>query len=661
MVHQEIAEQSGLARFQTRKRGVEEPRKLAQVGAAEMGENPFRGLEADRLVILHGVEAGQITAPALVGEPAALFGYRFPRGDGDDEQAELVERGDLLHLGQQQGERLDGDVLGFGRRERSERMTRGGERGGIKAPERFVPGVLLAPAKPGEQLSIVPHGADVHRWRAEGKLWGWARTRIYRAAPLMRYDENRAPTLMESGLRFSAVMRKDVPMPPHPYRSIPGPKEIPLIGSVHRRFGGPLDFFRDLKEKCGDAARFTLFNERFLLLADPALVNEVLVTKQNLFRKGKALEGARVFLGNSLLVSEGEEHTRQRRLIQPAFHRGRIGGYAQIMAEKARQWTEARRPGEEIDLAVEMNRLTLAVVAATLFGSDVDAEAGDIAKSLTVVIENFNRMLLPFWGILRRLPTRANLHLRKAQRTLDATIYRVISQRRRDGRDHGDLLSMLLAAEDAENPQKRLTDTEVRDQAMTLFLAGHETTANALAWTWHLLALHEPARAKMKAEIDAALGAEQLPGLDDTARLPYTTAVLSESMRLFPPVWVVGRRALEDVTIGAYEVPRRTIVIASQYLIHRDERYWPHAEEFQPERWLDEAAQAARPKFAYFPFGGGGRVCIGEAFAWTEGVILLAVMARRWRFEAASEQKVELNPTVTLRPKHGLKMTVRAA
>jgi cytochrome P450 len=446
-----------------------------------------------------------------------------------------------------------------------------------------------------------------------------------------------------------------------PYLSVPSPKEIPFIGSVHRRFSGPLEFFQELKESFGDAARFTLFNERFLLFSDPALVHEVLVTKQNSFRKGKALEGARVFLGNSLLVSEGEEHKRQRRLIQPAFHRGRIAGYAQIMAEKAHVWTEAQHAGAEIDLAVEMNRLTLAVVAATLFGSEVDAEAATIAESLTVIIENFNRMLLPFYRIMRRLPTRRNLELYNAHKKLDATIYRLISERRKDGRDHGDLLSMLLAAEDAENPQKRLTDTEVRDQAMTLFIAGHETTANALAWTWHLLTQHEPVRVRMKAEIDAVLGPDRLPGLEDAAKLPYTTAVFSESMRLFPPVWVVGRRALEDVTIGDYEVPARTIVISSQYLIHRDERYWPNALEFRPERWLDEKAQEARPKFAYFPFGGGARVCIGDAFAWTEGVLLLAVMARRWRFEPAPGHVTAINPTVTLRPKFGLKMMTRAA
>jgi cytochrome P450 len=445
------------------------------------------------------------------------------------------------------------------------------------------------------------------------------------------------------------------------FRSIPSPREIPFIGSVHRRFSGPLEFFHELKENFGDAARFTLFNEKIILFSNPALINEVLVTKQNSFRKGKALEGARVFLGNSLLVSEGEEHKRQRRLIQPAFHRGRIAGYAQTMAEKTRLWADAQHEGSEIDLAVEMNRLTLAVVAATLFGSEVDAEARDIAQSLTVVISNFNRMLLPLWRYWRYLPTAQNLDLRRAEQALNATIYRLISQRRQDKRDHGDLLSMLLAAEDADNPQKRLTDVEIRDQALTLFIAGHETTANALAWTWHLLTQHEAVRAKMKAEIDTVLGPDRMPGLEDVARLPYTTAVFSESMRIFPPVWVVGRRALEDVTIGDYEVPCRTIVITSQYLVHRDERYWPEPLEFRPERWLDEAAQAARPKFAYVPFGGGGRVCIGDAFAWTEGVILLAVMARRWRFEAVPGHPIEINPTVTLRPKHGLKMIVRTA
>lgn len=433
------------------------------------------------------------------------------------------------------------------------------------------------------------------------------------------------------------------------------------MGSVHRRFRSPIKFFEELKRDHGDLARFRLFNEQFLLCNHPSLVNEFLVTKQHSFRKGRALEGAKIFLGNSLLVSEGEEHAHQRKLIQPAFHRGRIAGYAHIMAERSRQWTERQRAGAEIDMALEMNRLTLAVVGETMFGSHVDAEAQEIAESLTVIIENFNRMLLPLWNLWRRLPTRANLRLRAAQKRLDTTIYRLIAQRRSEKRDHGDLLSMLLAAEDAEDTRRRLSDTEVRDQAMTIFLAGHETTATALAWTWHLLSRHEPVRLRLKTEIDALLGPNRLPTLDDTQRLPYTTAVFSEAMRLYPPVWVVGRRALHDVTLGDVAVPARTIVLASQYLMHRDERFWPRADEFLPERWLDEGAQKDRPKFAYFPFGGGARICIGDGFAWTEGVVMLAVMARRWRFEPVPGHPVDLNPSVTLRPKFGLKMITRAA
>jgi cytochrome P450 len=414
---------------------------------------------------------------------------------------------------------------------------------------------------------------------------------------------------------------------PRAYRSLPKPREIPWVGSVHRRFRSPLTFFLELRREFGPVARFRIFNERFLLINEPALVNEVLVTKQDSFRKGRALEGARDFLGDSLLVSEGTEHTRHA--------------------------------GEEIDAAKEMNHLTLEVVGETLFGSQVGGQAHEIAESLSEIVENFGRMLLPFWRLWRRVPTGQNRRLARAQAKLDATILGLIAQRRTENRDRGDLLSMLLAAEDADHPDKRLTDREIRDQALTLFLAGHETTANALAWTWHLLAQNEPVRVRMKAELDEVLAGGRLPGLDDMGRLRYTTAVVSESMRLCPPVWVVGRRAVDDVVIGDYEVPRRTIVIMSQYVIHRDERFWPDAETFRPERWLDEAP--GRPKFSYFPFGGGGRVCIGESFAWAEGVLMLAVMAQRWRLEPVPGHPIEINPTVTLRPKHGLKMMVREA
>jgi cytochrome P450 len=443
------------------------------------------------------------------------------------------------------------------------------------------------------------------------------------------------------------------------YRSLPKPRELPWIGSVHRRFRSPLTFFLELQREFGDAARFRLFNERFLILNEPALINEVLVTKQALFRKGRALEGARLFLGDSLLVSEGADHARQRKLIQPAFHRGRIAGYARVMAEKAADWRDARRAGEEIELAESMNHLTLEVVGETLFGSQVGGQAQEIAASLSEIVNNFGRMLLPLWRVWRHLPTGKNRRLAQAHARLDATILQLIAQRRADDQDRGDLLSMLLAAEDAESPNHRLNDREIRDQALTLFLAGHETTANALAWTWHLLAQHEAVRLRMKKELDEVLTGGRLPGLEDMPRLRYTTAVLSESMRLFPPVWVIGRRAAEDVTIGDIEVPRRTIVVMSQYVVHRDARFWAEPGLFQPERWLTE--NPGRPKFAYFPFGGGSRICVGESFAWAEGVLMLAVMAQRWRLEPVAGHTVQFNPTVTLRPKNGLPMIVRDA
>jgi cytochrome P450 len=244
-----------------------------------------------------------------------------------------------------------------------------------------------------------------------------------------------------------------------PYRSIPRPREIPWVGSIQRRFHSPLQFFAELHRDFGPAARFRIFNERFLLLSDPALVNEVLVTKQDSFRKGRALEGARDFLGDSLLVSEGTEHLRQRRLIQPAFHRGRIAGYAQVMADRAARWRDARHAGEEIDMAV---------VGETLFGSTVRGEAHEIAEALSTVIDNFGRMMLPLWRLLRLVPTRANRQLALAQRRLDEIILALIARRRAEGGDRGDLLSMLLAAEDSDNPEKRLTDREIRDQALTL-------------------------------------------------------------------------------------------------------------------------------------------------------------------------------------------------
>ncbi len=443
-------------------------------------------------------------------------------------------------------------------------------------------------------------------------------------------------------------------------KEIPGPREVFLIGSIFRRFGSPLRFFEDISGRFGGMARFTLLGENFVLVSDPAVVEEILVEKHDCFHKGRALEQARMFLGNSVLVSEGAEHRRQRKLLQPAFHRERIAGYAKGMARLAEAWADQRKAGEELDMNGQMNRLTLEIVADTLFESTVKEDAKDVAESLTIVIENFNRLIMPFARFMRMLPTSQNRRIQEAEQKLNTTIYRIIRERRKSGEDRGDLLSMLLEARDAESEQAKLSDQEVRDQAMTLFLAGHETTANALAWTWHLLADDgaAPIRQRMLEEILEVIGKERSPGLEDAGKLVFTRAVMSESMRLYPPVWAMGRRVVKPVKLGGFNIPVKTIMVMSPYLIHRSGKYWKDPLEFRPERWL-EPPDPTRPKFAYVPFGSGPRVCMGEAFAWTEGLIVLACLARRWSFEYVGEHAVPW-PTVTLRQRGEMRMRVVA-
>jgi cytochrome P450 len=305
-----------------------------------------------------------------------------------------------------------------------------------------------------------------------------------------------------------------------------------------------------------------------------------------------------------------------------------------------------------------MMRLTLAVVGQTLFGADVEEEAPEIGRALTDTFRSFNLALLPFGELLQRVPFLPPVRrFNEAKARLDATIYRLIAEHRADGHDRGDLLSMLIAAQDTEVDGGRMTDLQLRDEAMTIFLAGHETTANALTWTWYLLAEHPAAEARMHAEIDAALGG-RLPAADDLPRLPYTRMVLAEAMRLYPPAWVIGRRNVEPYTVRGVTLPARTVVLTSQWVTHRDPRWWPEPERFRPERWGE--APGDRPKFAYFPFGAGTRVCIGEQFAWMEGMLLLATIAQRWRLRLVPGHPVVPQAIITLRPRHGMRMVAEA-
>jgi cytochrome P450 len=416
----------------------------------------------------------------------------------------------------------------------------------------------------------------------------------------------------------------------------------------------PLGFLSELAAY-GDVACAGIGRQRLYLVSDPELVREVLVTQGRSFMKGRALQEAKRLLGEGLLTSEGERHLNQRRLIQPLFHQDRIDGFGAVMVEEAGRTAGRWSEGGEIDVAREMTRLTLAVVGKTLFGADVEADAEEVGRALDEAMEMFDRFFLPFSAVLDRLPLPRTRRFRAARASLDAIIERMIEDRRSDPSAHTDLLSMLLAARDEDGGE--MSASQVRDEAMTIFLAGHETTAQVLTWAWYLLGENPDIEAMLHEELDAVLSG-RAPAVGDLVRLRYTRAVLAETMRLYPPAWVVGRRALQDVELGGYMIPAGSIVALSQWVVHRDARWFPEPERCDPQRWLVEHAE--RPRFAYFPFGGGQRLCIGERFAWMDAMLLLATLASRWRLRLVPGRPVEPLPRITLRPAHGLWMIPQA-
>jgi cytochrome P450 len=357
-----------------------------------------------------------------------------------------------------------------------------------------------------------------------------------------------------------------------------------------------------------------------------------------------------------LATSEGEIHRRQRRLSQPAFHRQQIAGYAATMVDYAARMRDDWREGETLEMSREMMRLTLAIACKTFFGAEVESEADEIGDAFSKAISLFNFLILPYSRLLEKLPLPVVRRFQKARERLDATIYRMIDERRRNGGERGDLLSILIQARDEEGDGTGMTDLQLRDEIMTIFFAGHETTANALTWTWYLLSQNPEVEAKLHREVDEVLNG-RLPSAEDYPNLSYIEMVFAESMRLYPPAWIIGRRALNDYQINGYFIPARSILLMSQWLMHRNEQYFPDPLKFDPERWRPEARES-RPKFSYFPFGGGPRLCIGEHFAWMEGVLVIATMAQRWKMRLAEGHPVEPQPIVTLRPKYGMKMVV---
>ena len=439
---------------------------------------------------------------------------------------------------------------------------------------------------------------------------------------------------------------------------VPGPSTWLPGGAFWAFRKDPLAFFTNTARTYGDIAGFSFGPQKVYLVSRPEWVEDILVKSAGKFAKGVALERAKVLLGNGLLTAAGQEHLKHRRMIQPLFHRQHVQGFAEAFVRHATAWRDQVTPGATLDITREMSGLTLGIIGETMFSSDVQGDADEVREALTDAVSNFAYAFIPGLNHLQKLPLPIFIKVRKARERLDRVIHRVIAERRHlAGTEvpalRTDLVSMLLAARDPENPNEGgMGDTQIRDEAMTIVLAGHETTANAMAWTWHLLGSAPEAEARLHAELATVL-AGRVPTMDDVPKLEWTRAIISESMRLFPPAWTMGRRVLQDHALGSHTVEKDSLVILSQWVVHHDPRWWSEPEAFTPERWM---APTDRPKYAYFPFGGGTRVCIGEAVAWTEAILLLATIAQRWRFVRGEQPAPTTEPRITLRPK-GLRMT----
>jgi len=435
-----------------------------------------------------------------------------------------------------------------------------------------------------------------------------------------------------------------------------GPKAHFLLGNLPEFRRDPLSFLSMCARDYGDVVLIRVAHLKAYILNHPDYIEEVLVTKNRSFIKDRTLRRRpfRLFFGNGLLTSEGDQWLRERRLAQPAFHRDRLAVYAQAMVSYAERMMDNWRDGEIRDVHRDMMRLTLEILTNTLFDTDVARDAEEVAAALEIVMDRF----APQGSLVRildnYLPTLGWIRFQKAVRRLDEIIYRMTARRRNRNEDRGDLLSMLLSARDEDG--SGMTDQQLRDEILTLLLAGHETTALALSWAWYLLAQHPKVEAKLVEELQSMLGGRP-PAISDLPRLRYAESIIKESMRLYPPAWNIGRQAVSDTEIGGYCVPAGTQVYLSQWAVHRDPRYYDNPEEFNPGRWTD-GLEKRLPKYAYFPFGGGPRLCIGNSFAMMEAVMLLASIAQRFQLVIAPSHTVTVWPSLTLRPKRGIRVVL---
>jgi cytochrome P450 len=426
-------------------------------------------------------------------------------------------------------------------------------------------------------------------------------------------------------------------------------------------FGDPIPLFEHLHARFGRIACYRFMGKLIVFVNDPEWINEILINQAGSFVKERTLRRMKILLGEGLITSDDPIHMRQRRIAAPAFHRQRIAGYAGQMVTNAVTLRDSWSDGEELDISAAMMRLSLQIIARTLFDQEVTPEVLSVADEVNTIMGLYNFLVaFPKLESVLHWPIPGVMQFRRSRARLDAIVQRMIADRRALTRDElerrNDLMSMLIAAQDED--ASRMTDEQVRDEAMTIFLAGYETVANSLAWTWYLLSQNPGARERMVREVDDVLGGRAAT-LEDLPSLRYTEMVFAESMRLYPPAWAMGRAATRAVQLGEYRLPPGTHIFFSQYVIHRSPEYWAEPLEFRPERHTPEA-KAARPRFVYFPFGGGRRQCIGESFAWMEGVLALATIAQRWRMEFVPRFPVVPQAKITLRPKFPLMVKLHA-
>ncbi|MGC2562883.1 MAG: cytochrome P450 [Nitrososphaeraceae archaeon] len=462
----------------------------------------------------------------------------------------------------------------------------------------------------------------------------------------------------------------------------PGPT-YKMPGKLLRQFiHDPINTLSTIAREYGDISYFKLGPEHVYLINNPDYIEKVLIYDHRNFKKGKRLQTAKAILGEGLVTSEGDFHNRQRRLIQPIFHPKQIMTYSNIMTDYAVRVRNRWNDGAIVDISEEMMRLTLGIICKSVLNYDVESEAQEVGKALTTVRKYSKRLQSPIGHVLDKIPILpAPRRAREARKELDSLVYGLISDRRQqeepdNDKRYDDLLSRLMQAQESNiadhvshigfpstsTSNEKMSDKQVRDEVMTIFIAGHETTSNALTWTFYLLSQYPDVERKLHDELELVLGnnssnnaGNRIPTADDIPKLQYIERVLRESMRLYPPVWTMGRYVENDYSVGEYTILAGSSILMSQYVMHHDPRYYKKPEEFNPNRWTDDF-NAHLPRFSYFPFGGGIRGCIGESFAWMEGILIIATIAQEWSMRLVPSQRIKLDPAITLRSRYGMKM-----